>query len=84
MGERPAKIIPKSAHDQQTKKSRKTASPQIKTHLFSEASQKERNIRFSNKNFQIPNVNGKYLIVPPRDLYFSRETRGRIVLQKGM
>ena len=52
--------------------------------MFSEGSQKERNIWFSNKNFQIPNVNGKYLIVPPRDLYFSRETRGRIVLQKGM
>ena len=32
MGERPAKILPKSA--QRTKKSRKTASPQIKTHVF--------------------------------------------------
>jgi len=32
MGERPAKIIPKSA--QQTKKSRKTSSPQIKAHVF--------------------------------------------------
>lgn len=32
MGEGPAKIIPKSA--QQTKKSRKTASSQIKTHVF--------------------------------------------------
>ena len=32
MGERPAKIIPKSA--QQIKNSRKTASPQIKTHVF--------------------------------------------------
>ena len=31
-GEGPARIIPKSA--QQTKKSRKTASPQIKTHVF--------------------------------------------------
>ena len=83
MGERPAKIIPKSAHDQQTKKSRKTALLKSKP-MFSEASQKERNIWFSNKNFQIPHVNGKYFIVPPRDLYFSRETRGRIVLQKGM
>ena len=32
MGERPAKIIPESA--QQIKNSRKTASPQIKTHVF--------------------------------------------------
>ena len=33
--------------------------------MFSEASQKARNIWFSNKNFQIPHVNGKYFTVPP-------------------